>query len=179
MTRYDFLDARLVIWLAIDLLLLFVNIEFWANNDQIWLPESRWMIFSNIWTNFNLIFGQFYVARKFIVNGGAIRPTYLLFVWSIWDNISETVHDVTNVCMKYTWPSVTSLHDLSNLMTFKDQIKATCETCETHIIRNTWTYMALHDIEPLETHTVYEVLYELSVYINTIDLGLSLNFISR
>ena len=34
--------------------------------------------FSNIRTDFNLIFGQFSVARKFILNGGAIRPTGLL-----------------------------------------------------------------------------------------------------
>ena len=33
------------------------------------------MIFRNIRTNFNFIFGQFSVARKFILNGGAIRPT--------------------------------------------------------------------------------------------------------
>ena len=59
MTRYDFLDARFVIWLAIDLLLLLVNIWFWAKNDQIWLPEARWMIFSNIRTDFNFIIGHF------------------------------------------------------------------------------------------------------------------------
>ena len=54
MTRYDFLDARFVIWLAIDLLLLLVNIWFWAKkNNQIWLPEASRMIFSNIRTNFN------------------------------------------------------------------------------------------------------------------------------
>ena len=84
MTRYDFLDARFVIWLVIDLLLLLVNIWFWAKNDQIWLPEARWMIFSNIRTDFNLIFGQFSVAKKLILNGGAIRPTDLLFTfWPI------------------------------------------------------------------------------------------------
>ena len=48
MTRYDFLDARFVILLAIYLLLLLVNIWFWAKNDQIWLPEARLMIFGNI-----------------------------------------------------------------------------------------------------------------------------------
>ena len=32
------------------------------------------MIFGNIRTNFNFIFGQFSVARKLILNGGAIRP---------------------------------------------------------------------------------------------------------
>ena len=37
--------------------------------------------FSNIWTDFNFIFGQFYVARKLILNGGAIRPTGLLLVF--------------------------------------------------------------------------------------------------
>ena len=80
MTRYDFLDARFVIWLAIDLLLLLVNIWFWAKNDQIWLPETRWMIFSNIQTDFKFIFGKFSVARKLILNGVAIRPTGLLFI---------------------------------------------------------------------------------------------------
>ena len=79
MTRYDFLDARFVIWLAIDLLLLLVNIWFWAKNDQIWQPEPRWMIFCNIRTDFNFIFGQVSVARKLILNGGAIRPIGLLF----------------------------------------------------------------------------------------------------
>ena len=33
------------------------------------------MIFSNIRADFNFIFGQFSVARKLILNGGAIRPT--------------------------------------------------------------------------------------------------------
>ena len=37
------------------------------------------MIFCNIRTNFNFIFGQFSVARKLILNGGAIRPIGLLF----------------------------------------------------------------------------------------------------
>ena len=39
------------------------------------------MIFSNIRTDLNLIFGQFSVARKLILNGGAIRPTGLLFLF--------------------------------------------------------------------------------------------------
>ena len=78
MTRYDFLDARFVIWLAIDLLLLLVNIWFWAKNDQIWQPDARWMIFCNIRTDFNFIFGQFSVARKLILNSGAIRLIGLL-----------------------------------------------------------------------------------------------------
>ena len=34
--------------------------------------------FRNIRTDFNFIFGQFSVARKLILNGGAIRPTGLL-----------------------------------------------------------------------------------------------------
>ena len=90
MTRYDFLDARFVIWLAIDLLLLLVNISFWAKNDQIWLPEARCMIFSNIRTDFNLIFVQFSVARKLILNGGAIRPTGLLYI-NIFTNKFHTI----------------------------------------------------------------------------------------
>ena len=36
--------------------------------------------FCNIRTNFNFIFGQFSVARKLILNGGAIRPIGLLFM---------------------------------------------------------------------------------------------------
>ena len=36
------------------------------------------MLFSNIRTDFNFIFGKFSVARKLILNGGAIRPTDLL-----------------------------------------------------------------------------------------------------
>ena len=38
------------------------------------------MIFCNIQTDFNFIFGQFSVARKLILNGGAIRPIGLLFL---------------------------------------------------------------------------------------------------
>ena len=87
-------------WPNFDFGQLFIWIE--ANNDQIWLPraemsyfeqrsnwlnltlfyfwlEARWMIFSNIRTDFNWIFGQFSVARKLILNGGPIRPTGLLF----------------------------------------------------------------------------------------------------
>ena len=37
------------------------------------------MIFCNIRTDFNFIFGQFSVARKLILNSGAIRPIGLLF----------------------------------------------------------------------------------------------------
>ena len=37
------------------------------------------MIFCNIRTDFNFIFGKFSVARKLILNGGAIRPIGLLF----------------------------------------------------------------------------------------------------
>ena len=37
------------------------------------------MIFCNIRTDFNFIFGQFSVARKLILNGGAIRPIGLLY----------------------------------------------------------------------------------------------------
>ena len=36
------------------------------------------MIFCHIRTDFNFIFGQFSVARKLILNGGAIRPIGLL-----------------------------------------------------------------------------------------------------
>ena len=37
------------------------------------------MIVSNIQSNLNFIFGYSVVARKLILNGGAIRPTGLLF----------------------------------------------------------------------------------------------------
>ena len=52
--------------------------DFGQKNDQIWQPEARWMIFCNIRTDFNFIFGQVSVARKLILNGGAIRPIGLL-----------------------------------------------------------------------------------------------------
>ena len=39
--------------------------------------------FSNIRTDFNLIFGQFSMARKLILNGGAIRPTGLLLMYLV------------------------------------------------------------------------------------------------
>ena len=38
------------------------------------------MIFCNIRTDFNFIFGKFSVARKLILNGGAIRPIGLLLM---------------------------------------------------------------------------------------------------
>ena len=41
------------------------------------------MIFSNIRTDFNFIFGQFSVAIKLILNGGVIRPTGLLFIYNL------------------------------------------------------------------------------------------------
>ena len=72
MTRYVFLDARFVIWLAIDLFLLLVNVWFWTNNDHIWLLQARWMIFY-------FIFGQFSVAGKLILNGGARQASCLTF----------------------------------------------------------------------------------------------------
>ena len=87
-TRYVFLDARFVIWHAIDLLLLLVSVWFSANNYQIWLPEARWMIFSNIRADLNIIFGQFSVVRKLILNGGAIWPRALLLPIAItWHSI--------------------------------------------------------------------------------------------
>ena len=44
------------------------------------------MIFCNIRTNFNFIFGQFSVAKKLILNGGAIRPIGLLFLCSLFSD---------------------------------------------------------------------------------------------
>ena len=50
------------------------------------------MIFRNIQTDFNCIFGIFFVARKLILNDGAIRLKGLLFLdvmpflwwWVVW-----------------------------------------------------------------------------------------------
>ena len=53
--------------------------------------------FCNIRTDFNFIFGKFSVARKLILNGGAIRPTGLLFYFSMqlpWDEIHELERDL-------------------------------------------------------------------------------------
>ena len=48
------------------------------------------MIFCNIRTDFNFIFGKFSVARKLILNGGAIRPIGLLFgIRLLWDDINN------------------------------------------------------------------------------------------
>ena len=63
-TRYVFLYAGFVIWLAIDLLLLLVIAWISAHNAQIWLLEARWMIFSNIRTDFNCLFRKRSVSRK-------------------------------------------------------------------------------------------------------------------
>ena len=72
------------------------------------------MIFLQYTNRLQFHFGQFSVARNLILNGGAIRPIGLLL--SIWANISETVHAVTNVCMKYIYEVI---YDLSvDLVTF-------------------------------------------------------------
>ena len=60
------------------------------------------MIFRNIQSNFNLILGQFSVVRKLILNGGAIRPTGLLFVGGVHDMCSvKTIqqHKITKLTM--------------------------------------------------------------------------------
>ena len=54
------------------------------------------MILLNIRTDFNFIFGQFSVARKLILNGGAIRPTVLLLT------ISEK-YMLSNTDLIYMW----------------------------------------------------------------------------
>ena len=54
------------------------------------------MVFGNIRTDFNFIFGQFSVARKSILNGGAIRPTGLLFIFCtqlLGDDIDQLSRD--------------------------------------------------------------------------------------
>ena len=75
MTRYVFLDARFVIWLAIDLLLLLVKIWCWENNEEVWLLEARWLILAIFQATSILLFS---VVRKLILNGGAIRHKGLL-----------------------------------------------------------------------------------------------------
>ena len=58
------------------------------------------MIFCNIRTDFNLIFGKFSVARKLILNGGAIRPIGLLFKsmsWFITSKAFDRSHNTANV----------------------------------------------------------------------------------
>ena len=57
--------------------------------------------FSNIRTDFNFIFGKFYVARKFIFNGGAIRPTGLLF--SLVIHMSALWWGLTALKFSFTW----------------------------------------------------------------------------
>ena len=92
--RYIFLDARFVIWHAIDLLLLLVNIWFWANNDQIWLLEARLIIFSNIRTDFNFIFGElpvtscYFIILKSYVSGKMYNYIYVIdFIFSLFSEI--------------------------------------------------------------------------------------------
>ena len=41
------------------------------------------MLFGNIRTDLNFIFGQLSVARKLILNGGAIRPRGILLLITI------------------------------------------------------------------------------------------------
>ena len=55
------------------------------------------MIFCNIRTNFNFIFGQFSVARKLILNGGAIRPIGLL----LWNMVSGDLYRL--ILMAHSW----------------------------------------------------------------------------
>ena len=55
------------------------------------------MIFCNIRTDFTFIFGQFSVARKLILNGGAIRPIGLLYaIFNIKNNILSLTGKETN-----------------------------------------------------------------------------------
>ena len=49
---------------------------FFANQNLVDIQSSRF------WSS-SFIFGQFPVARKLIINGGAIRPTGLLFQFSV------------------------------------------------------------------------------------------------
>ena len=58
------------------------------------------MIFGNIYepTSTNFIFGQFSVARKLIINGGAIRPAGLLlgFGFGFIKSLTSTTHSRLN-----------------------------------------------------------------------------------
>ena len=80
--RYIFLDARFVILSNVSTDSQYTYFYFWSTYDQIWLLEARWMIFLAIFgqtsTLPNFIFGNIFVAKKLILNGGAIRPTGLL-----------------------------------------------------------------------------------------------------
>ena len=105
MTRYDFLDARFVIWLAIDLLLLLVNIWFWAKNDQIWQPEARWMIFCNIRADFNFHFWSIFCGKKVNFKWRSYQADRPLVHVNIW--IQCSLHGFCIVspflCMNNTW----------------------------------------------------------------------------
>ena len=59
----DFTFGQLFIWI-------------WVSNDQIWLPRAHMSEFEQC---LKLTFGKFSVARKPIINGGAIRPGGLLY----------------------------------------------------------------------------------------------------
>ena len=93
-TRYDFLETR-QLWFGamFEPTRTWTNLTFgklmnFANNDQIWLPRG-WMnefdqFFQPTSTWPNLTFGRFSVARKPNIDGGAIRPTGLLFKYKVY-----------------------------------------------------------------------------------------------
>ena len=98
-TRYDFLEDRRMILSNIELErnLMLLVIQIWYNNDQIWLPRGLRSDFSALfkqnptWPNYS--FGQFSVARKLIINGGAIRLRGLLFTsWCTFHTLCH--HDI-------------------------------------------------------------------------------------
>ena len=61
-----------------------------VSNDQIWLVDARWMIFSNIRTE---------PVRKLILNGGAIWPRALLLLIAItWHSIiTKHIHMISDL----------------------------------------------------------------------------------
>ena len=76
----------------------------------------------------------FSILMVWIDNKGIFRVRKVQFrpLLSIWTNISETVHDVTNVCMKYIYEVI---YDLSiDLVTFDLglllKVKSRSQTCQ-------------------------------------------------
>ena len=64
------------------------------------------MMFCNIRTDFNFIFGQFTVARKLILNGGAIRPIGLLFSFIY---VMSTLGASRKTAFCYTGPTISKI----------------------------------------------------------------------
>ena len=98
------------------------------------------MIFCNIQTDFNFIFGQFSVARKLILNGGAIRPIGLLF-----NEIVAFVNERMYILSNFTYFTRSPLiaRQTSTVETIK--VIFTYATIKTRVTA-TWTLMIIYDI---------------------------------